>query len=264
MSRWSAFRTVFGFFWFAGRKARRTRLMALAGVLPVLAALAIQAERWVRGGAGPTGLEIFSSIILAFYLQFLVIILALFYGTSVVSEEIESRTLAYLTTRPIPKQAILLGKYAAYASWTSILVAAGTLLSFLILNTDRLADPAAWGILAKTLAVLILGLWVYMALFTLAGAALKKSILVGLSFGFGWEMVVQYLPGSTQRFTVMHYLKSILRAETPSPEGIKSFLFVRLQPSSTAVSILVLLLIGAAALAAAVWVFRRREYLFED
>jgi ABC-2 type transport system permease protein len=264
MNRWSAFRTVFGFFWFAGRKARRTRLMALAGALPVLAALAIQSERWVRGSFGPNGLVIFSNIILAFYLQFLIIILALFYGTSVVSEEIEGRTLAYLTTRPIPKQAILLGKYTAYAAWTSILVAAGTLLSFLLLNTDRLADPEAWSVLAKTMAVLVLGLWVYMALFTLAGAALKKSILVGLAFGFGWETVVQYLPGSTQRFTVMHYLKSILRVETPSPQGIKSFLFVRLQPSSLFVSLLMLLLIGAGGLALAVFIFKRREYLSEE
>lgn len=264
MSLWRPFRTVFGFFWFAGRKARRTRLMALAGGLPVLAALAIQSERWVRGGGGPTGLEIFSNIILVFFLQFLVIVLALFYGTSVVSEEIEGKTLAYLTTRPVPKQAVLLGKYAAYAGWTSILVASATLLAFLILNADNLGDPAAWGVLAKTVGVLILGLGVYMALFTLLGAALKKSILVGLAFGFGWETIVQYLPGSTQKLTVMHYLKSILKAETPSPEGIKSFLFVRLQPSSTFVSILTLVLIGAAALAAAVWIFRRREYLFED
>ncbi len=265
MSFWRAVRTVFGFFWFSVRKSRRTRLMALAGILPVLAALAMQAERWVRGGgSGPGGLEIFSSLILAFYLQFLVIILALFYGTSILSEEIEGRTLTYLTTRPLPKPAIVLGKYAAYAVWTTILVAAGTLLAFLVLNLDRLADPSAWAVLAKTTAVLSLGLWAYLAVFTLAGAALKKSILVGLFFGFGWETIVQYLPGSTQKLTIVHYLKSILRPAVASPQGFKSFLFVRLEPSSVLVSVLVLLLVTAAALALAVRTFRRREYLFDE
>lgn len=264
MSSWNAFRTVFGFFWFAVRRSRRTRLMALAGILPVLAALAIQAERWFRGSGGPSGLALFSNMILAFYLQFLVIILAVFYGTSVLSEEVEGKTLAYLTTRPVPKAAIILGKYAAYASWTGILIAAGALLSFLVLNADSLADPMAWALLARTAAVLVLGLWAYLALFTLAGAALKKSMLVGLVFGFGWETIVQYLPGSTQKLTVVHYLKSILRPDTPSPQGFKSFLFVRLEPSPPLLSILILLLITAAALALAVRVFRRREYQSED
>ncbi|MDD8027651.1 MAG: ABC transporter permease [Acidobacteriota bacterium] len=264
MSFGRAFRAVFSFFWFAGRKARRTRLMALAGILPVLAASAIQVQHWVEPSFGPDGLTVFSNIILAFYLQFLIIILALFYGTSVVSEEVEGRTLPYLTTRPLPKAAVILGKYAAYAAWSSILVGTGTFLSFLILNLDRLAEPAAWAVLAKTAAVLILGLLVYAALFTLAGAALKKSILVGLAFGFGWETIVQYLPGSTQKFTVVHYLKSILKSASQGPQGKLAFLSVRLQPSSLFVSLLTLGLIGAAALAAAVFLFKRREYLFEE
>jgi ABC-2 type transport system permease protein len=264
MRTFAAARSVFSFFWFAGRKARRTRLMAVLGALPVLAALAIQIQRWVVGGGGPDGVRIFSNVILAFYLQFLVLVLALFYGTSVVSEEVEGKTLTYLTTRPISKTAIIMGKYAAYAAWSGLLVGAGVLLSFLILASDGLGDPAAWGILVKTLAVLLLGLLVYTALFTLAGAVLKKSVLFGLFFCFGWETIVQYFPGSTQKLTVMHYLKSILKPETSGPGGVLSFLFVRLEPTSVVVSVLMLLLIAAAALAAASVLFSRREYLFEE
>ena len=35
----------------------------------------------------------------------------------------------------------------------------------------------------------------YTALFTFLGTFLKKSILIGLAFGFGWETVIQYFPG---------------------------------------------------------------------
>ena len=60
------------------------------------------------------------------------------------------------------------------------------------------------------LGVLALGLLAYLAFFTFVGTFLKKSVLFGLFFSFGWENVVQYFPGSTQKFTVVHYLKSLL------------------------------------------------------
>ncbi len=260
----SAVHSVFRFFWFTMRKVRRTRHLALLCALPILASLIIQAQRWFSGAGGMDGLKIFSDIIMAFYLQFIVLILALFFGTSVVSEEVENKTLTFLTTRPLPKAAIILGKYGASLALCSILIAGGVAGSFLLLASSRLGTAAAWAALGRNLGVLLLGLAVYMAVFTFLGTFLKKSILFGLFFSFGWENVVQYFPGSTQKFTLIHYLKSILRPDVAPTGGPLSFLAFQLQPTSLVSSILILLAVAAAALAAASFLFSRKEYLFEE
>ena len=260
----SAVRSIFGFFWFIGRKARRTRVLALLCALPILAALIIQSQKWFSGAIRMDGLKIFSDIIMAFYLQFIVLILSLFFGTSVVSEEVEGKTLPFLTTRPVSKPAIILGKYGASLALSSLLIAGGVIGSFVLLASDRLGSPAAWGTLGRNLGVLLLGLVVYMAVFTFAGTFLKKSILFGLFFSFGWENVVQYFPGSTQKFTIIHYLKSILRPDVAPESGPLSFLAFHLQPTPLVSAVLILLAIAAIALAAAAFVFSRREYLFEE
>jgi ABC-2 type transport system permease protein len=264
MNMSSAIRSIFDFFWFAARRSRRRRAMILISALPVLAALIFRLQGILSGDASVTGTRAFSDLIMTFYLQFIVLMLALFYGTSIVSEEVENKTLTYLTTRPVPKTAIVMGKYGAYAARSMVMVAAGVVASFFILNYDRLGDGDAWGLLFKSLFVLLLALAAYTAFFTLLGAFLKKSVLFGLFFCFGWENVVQYFPGATQRLTLVHYLKSILRTESSSGNFLNSFLFFRLEPSPVGTAVLTLVLFTAAALILAAVVFSRREYLFEE
>ncbi|MGD0781967.1 MAG: ABC transporter permease subunit [Candidatus Aminicenantales bacterium] len=260
----SAVRSVFSFFWFAARRARRNRAVLLVCALPVLAAAVFLLRRILTGDPGAAGLRVFSGLIMTFYLQFIVLMLALFYGTSVVSEEVENKTLTYLTTRPLAKPAILLGKYGAYTARSIVLVAAGVMAAFLILNYDHLIDGDAWLVLLESLAVLVLAITAYTAFFTFLGAFLKKSVLFGLFFCFGWENIVQYFPGTTQRLTLVHYLKSILRPDTPSAGGLQSLLFFRLEPSPVGTAVLVLIGFTAAALVLAAALFSRKEYLFEE
>jgi ABC-type transport system involved in multi-copper enzyme maturation permease subunit len=246
------------------RRARRTKVFALLCLLPVLLALIIRVNALASPGRGLDGLAIFGNIIVAFGLQFLVLILALFYGTSVVSEEVEGKTLTYWTTRPIPKPAIVLGKYAAFVLVLLFLVLASTVAAFLILNLDRLDYRPAWSFLGKSLAALSLGVVCYTAFFTLVGAFLKKSVLFGFFFSFGWENVVQYFPGSTQKFTVMHYLKSLLPGVGEASPNVLQFLTFRLDPSPAWAAVTTLLALTAVFLALAGWLFGRKEYLFDE
>jgi ABC-2 type transport system permease protein len=133
--------------------------------------------------------------------------------------------------------------------------------SYLIMSFEKLGEAAAYGALLRYAGVLLLGLMAYMALFTFLGTFLKKSILVGLAFGFGWETAIQYFPGSTQRFSVVHYLKSLLPYYSA---GKFSILMFRLEPTSPAVAVLVLLLITAGFLGLACLFFSLKEYMFED
>lgn len=252
---------AFSFFLFLGRRANKTKIFILISFLPVVMAVIIKFVQYLNENIWMRDISIFSNIIIFFYLQFLILILALFFGSSVCSEEIEGKTLTYLTTRPIPKSNLILGKYAAYTLLVVLMVNIGVIFSFVILNIDHLYDFSLYKILFRDMSVLTIGLICYTAFFTAVGTILKKSILFGLIFGFGWENIIQYFPGSTQRFTIVHYLKSLL----PQPRGGRfSFLLFRLEPSSTGTAILMLLLITAVFLGIACLLFSQKEYILED
>lgn len=251
---------VFSFFWILGRRARRTKVFYLVSLFPALIALVDIAEKVISGRSLAGGIEVFTNIIMVFYLQFLILLLALFFGTSVCSEELEGKTLTYITTRPVPKSAFVLGKYAAYTALTITMTAVGVVLSFLFLNVNSLLDLSLYKVLARSLGVLILGLVCYSAFFTFIGTFLKKAVIFGLVFSFGWENVIQYFPGSTQRFAIVHYLKSLL----PSTEVKMSVLLFRLEPTPAGTAVLTLFVITTVFLALACLVFRQREYILED
>ncbi len=253
---------IFTFFFSNGKKTRRTKIFYLISLFPVFVAAVIKLSQILSGEPSITGIQVFSEMIMTFYLQFLILLLSLFFGTSICSEEIENKTLTYLTTRPIPKSAVILGKYAAYSLLIQIMIVFGVVVSFFILNFEKLLDFSLYSILLKDVGVLGLGVFCYMAFFTLIGTFLKRSVIVGLLFSFGWENVIQYFPGSTQKFAIIHYLKSLL--PTHYSGGNFSILFFQLEPTSTGMAIFVLVLLTGVFLALACSVFSRREYILED
>lgn len=257
----NSIRDVYSFFFSMGKRAKKTKIFYLISFFPVLMALIVKFNQIFSDRSNIQGIYIFSNMIIVFYLQFLILILALFFGTSVCSEEIEGKTLTYLTTRPVSKSAIILGKYAAYTLLVILMVDIGVVISFFILNVNNLLDFSLYKILLRDVVVLSLGLICYTAFFTFIGTFLKKSILFGLVFSFGWENVIQYFPGSTQRFAIVHYLKSLL----PVPRtGRFSFLMFRLEPSSPGTAIFMLFLITGIFLGLACLIFSLKEYILED
>ena len=256
-----SFISVFSVFFSLGRKARRTRFFILLSLLPVAVALIIKCNQILARSRSFDNLDLFSNIIMIFYLQLIILILALFYGTSVCSEEVEGKTLPYLLTRPVPKSAVVLGKYAAYTVIVIGMVSLGLVLSFVVLNFDNFLDRSIFLPLFRYWGVLILGIIAYAAFFTFFGSFLRRSIFFGLLFSFGWENVIQYFPGSTQRFAIVHYLKSFLPYAS---SGRFSFLTFRLEPTPPGIALLALFLIVAGFLGLACLLFSRKEYIFED
>lgn len=262
MTTGAAAREIFGLFFMLGRRAGRTRTFAVLGLFPV--AMAVAARVLLHGRAGDLA-AVSTEILMVFFLQFYIVILALFYGTSVTAEEVENRTLSYLLTRPVPKPAIVLGKFAACAALTFAMVAAGLGISFFVLNAGRMGDPALYATFFRYLGVLGLGILAYTAFFAFLGTVLRRAIILGLVFGFGWETAIQYFPGSTQRFSIVHYLKSLLpyRPGSGGGRGVALLLF-RLEPTSPLLAVLALLAITGVFLALACVIFRAKEYLTED
>jgi hypothetical protein len=145
------------------------------------------------------------------------------------------------------------------------MVAAGLAVSFFILNAARLGDPDLYVTFFRYLGVLALGILAYTAFFAFIGTILKRAIILGLVFGFGWETVIQYFPGSTQRFSIVHYLKSLLpyRPGSGGGRGVALLLF-RLEPTAAVLAVFALVAITAVFLALACGLFRAKEFLTED
>ncbi len=260
MKEQNALPIVFASFFKSGFKAKRTRAFILLSLIPVLLMLIMRVMETAGSLAANDAANFFAKVMLVLYFQLLVPVLALFFGSTIVNDELDNKTLVYLTTVPVRRRAVLLGKYLAAFLQAALLVGCGFLLCFLAANITRLGDAAAWEELAVFLGTSLLSLFCYSALFTAAGAFMKKSILIGLFFVFGWESVVQYFPGVTQKFTIIHWVKSLL----PVPPGEGGFLIFQLQPSPPLESVLVLLAAGFLFLILAVFIFERKEYILSD
>ena len=59
-------------------------------------------------------------------------VLGVFYGTSLIADEVEDKTITYLFTRPIPRGAVLVGKYLAYLACTVFVVLPSVMLVYLL------------------------------------------------------------------------------------------------------------------------------------
>lgn len=255
-------REVFAFFFFLGRRGGKARAFALLGLIPVALAVVV---RIVMHGRSEDAMAVFTEILMVFFLQFYIVILSLFFGTSIVAEEIEGRTLPYLVTRPLTKPGIIAGKFAAYSLLMFLMVTVNLALSYFIMNGYRLERASLYLAFLRYVAVLGLGILAYTALFAFLGTVLRRAIMVGLVFGFGWENVIQYFPGSTQRFSLVHYLKSLLPYQPQAGgAGHLRLLLFRLEPTSPLVAALTLAAVTAVFLALACWIFRMKEYLFEE
>jgi ABC-2 type transport system permease protein len=196
------------------------------------------------------------------YVRFIVPALAVFYGTSLIADEVEERTLTYLFTRPIPRGAVLLGKYAGYLLCTTLVVLPSAMLTyFALVPLHEIA--ATFPPLMIDLGVLALGLAVYGALFALLGAALRRPLATGLVFVFGWEPVVLLLPGYLRRGTLAYYLQALVPHAMPATDGgLFQSAFRDTVPVPTALSVL-----GAALLVCLILAIRtvgRREYVLEQ
>jgi ABC-2 type transport system permease protein len=216
-------------------------------------------------GAAVGGATVFGMMIWLLFIRFIVPVLGVFYGTSLIADEVEDKTVTYLFTRPIPRRAVLFGKYLAYLACTVLLVLPSVMLVFfLIVPIGGGSIGAAFPSLLADLGMLAVGLAAYGAVFALVGTRLKRPLVVGLVFAFGWEPAVLLFPGYLKRLTVAYYMQALVTHEMPQDSAVSMLLQVFHEVPSVATSLGVL----AAVIAVTLWLSGRaveqREYVLEQ
>jgi ABC-type transport system involved in multi-copper enzyme maturation permease subunit len=250
--------------------SRRTIFMALVVGLPVIIAVVVRllflaglpVTEW--GGRHVSGPVLFGLMMWGFFIRFAIPVLAVFYGTSLIADEVEDKTITYLFTRPVPRGSVLLGKYLAYLVATMSVVLPAVVLVWLLIAPIGSGLGATFPDLLKDLVVLALGLTTYGAVFALAGARLKRPLLFGLIFVFGWEGFALALPGSFKLLTVAYYLQGLVPHAMPVDSTIGAIQAWFQEVPSLSTSLIGLAVITAAGLWAAVHAVTTREYVLEQ
>jgi ABC-type transport system involved in multi-copper enzyme maturation permease subunit len=251
-----------------------SRRSVFLGVLlggPVLLAVVLRvvdtlhASGFRVNGAAVGGPAIFGMIIWLLFIRFIVPVLGVFYGTSLIADEVDDKTITYLFTRPIPRSAVLIGKYFAYLVCTVLLVLPSVMLVFfLIVPTGGGSIGGAFPSLLADLGMLAIGLASYGAVFALVGTWIKRPLVAGLVFAFGWEPAVLLLPGYLKRLTVAYYMQALVTHEMPQDSAVSMLLQVFHEAPSVTTSLSCLAVIVVLTLWLAGRAVEQREYVLEQ
>jgi ABC-2 type transport system permease protein len=251
--------------------SRRSVFLGLLLGGPVLIATALRiVDTLYRSGfhingARTSGANVFGLMIWILYIRFIVPVLGVFFGTALIADEVEDKTITYLFTRPISRGAVLLGKYLAYVVCTTLLVLPSVVIVFfLVVPTGGGTIAQAFPSLLTDLAMLVAGLMAYGAVFAMVGTRLKRPLIVGLVFAFGWEPAVLVFPGYLKRVTVMYYLQALVSHEMPQDSTVAVLMQVFREIPDLLTSLTGLAIITGLSLWSAARAVEQREYVLEQ
>ena len=190
-------------FWASLRGLRALALAAFA-VVPTLIVLALVGARASTSQIGDAAQGLF----LELTIPIVSIVIVLLLSVGQFRTEIDDDTLGYLTSRSIPREGIVLGKYLGSTGAALVFLVPTALLPIavaLAAGAPSLPD----GALGAIVAITVLAAVAYGALFLLLGLVTSWALLLGLLLGFLWEELLVNLPGSFPRLTVIFYLRSL-------------------------------------------------------
>ena len=231
-------------------RSRRAVVLVLALSVPPILALPIATRN------AEVRTEALAAIVVFVYLQFLLPITGLVFGTGVLLDEASAGALPYLFTRPSPRSGILLGKVVAYWLLGSAALALSLGGFILLCQGATPGDPLP----ARAFLAVLAAFPAYLALFTVLGVFTRWALVGGFFYAFGLEGFLGVIPGLIRKSTLLYYSRSLLgpwEARRFRPDLV-------LGPGGAATDGTSLTVLGVTAFAAmvlAAWVLSRRQFV---
>lgn len=227
--------------------------------LGVVAMVFLISKVWAVVAKDLSADESFGRVHQAVVLRVIALAAAVF-GTMVLSQEAEQKTIVYLITHPVSRKVLMLGRMLA-ASVVSFAISALSLFAagFAVMGPAILTD-GRWPV---DLAVIACGVLAYTGFFVFLSLAIARSMVVSLLFAFGWETFVPNMPGDMYYLSVLTYLRSVApHAAVAGAPSLGDFVTGSLVPKTVGLSqgwtILIFMVIGLWMLC--LWWFSRFEY----
>jgi ABC-type transport system involved in multi-copper enzyme maturation permease subunit len=258
------FRASFGHSLMLMLRRQRLILAVVISMLPVVIPLAMALLSTAQ--FAESGFDVFTKMAKEAHINVLAPLLALFFATMIVGEDVESRTIPLMLTRPMPRSAWVLGRFTAYMGVTSLILGASMFLTFaastalaeLSFNRDGL-----WRLATHEFAM-VMALMANGALALLLGALTRRPIIIGVLVLYGWQRLAMVVPGIIDFMTIMKYTNALLPttmvAKTAKAQEVLTEITKKEFLVAAPKAALVLLCITATLLAIAIIVTRIREY----
>ncbi len=250
-------------------RSKRVILTGALALVPVLLAAALLVVPRLTGGE-LDGQSTFLQMGLLLHLYILLPLFAALVGSGAVADEVEERTLPYIITRPVAKWRFAVSKIVAGFVVTGMILIVSLWMTYTVLVGPSGDWTSGLVTLLRVTGVLLIGSLVYVSLFALLGAAVKRPVLYGLIFAFGWEKIVAHLPMRLKYFTVVKYLNDLYPAYRGEGTGLEQVMDEALEQlfrggsSSMLASILSLILICVCCAGLTALLLYVKEYRLEQ
>lgn len=213
---------------------RRTILLVLLACVPVVVAL-------LARDRGVSAVDTTAQTIDLLVVRAVLPITALVLGTAVLGGELEDGTAVFVLTSPVARWRIVAAKLLVAAGGTAMIAGGSTLVSGLIVASDRpsveLVGPALLGVLV--------GGAVYAAVFMAISLITSRALIVGLIYTLVWEGALASLFAGTRFLSIRQYVIGIADG-IGAPIGRP---FGETLPLATALVLAAVVLLAAVALA---------------
>ena len=246
--------------YFSFRRQLRPRRLAVALLLFILISVVVAVVGVERSWSTEHFIEF---IIGRPFCRFFLPVIALTFGTAVLGDEREDKTLVYLSTRPLPRWSLFLAK--VLGSVPLVLgISLGTLLG--ICATAVVAGGLPLPLLKVAwvfVPTVTFGVLAYLAFFSWLGAAFRNSTLIGVAYVFLVEFFMGSVPGVLKQISISFYIRSMLYdaagelGVAPREDVPELFQLELIEGIDAA---LVLVSTAAGFLALGMYWFSRREY----
>ncbi|NHJ40939.1 MAG: ABC transporter permease [Asgard group archaeon] len=158
---------------------------------------------------------LYSDIMFLGYIGIIIPLFTLYVATILTQDEINDKTIGYLTTRPIHKIELVVTKYLSFLTVMPLFTAIGGLLFYLpfAIFGGFVYFKAALMFLLGTIVSTI----VYGAFYLYVSVLFNNPLWFGLFFSLIWEFVIVSFSATINNLTIAYYIKSLLVKGNPSP-----------------------------------------------
>ena len=178
-------------------------------IITLLIALLVAAIMGYAGSQEMDALDGGSALMDILILSFIMPIIAMIYGASLIRNEIEDKSITQVITAPLDRAVSYLGYYISLAVSLSLIMVFINLVGWLAFFAQKGITEDAFGILGAMIGLSIIGSIVYSALFQATGTMFKRPVYFGLFFAFIWEGFIGSIPGAISGYTIKHFIRSI-------------------------------------------------------
>lgn len=236
----SATAAVFRLQW---KRLVRGKKLRLGAVAVGLVLVAVVAARYAQDTVGPA--EVMRAGLKLGFFTMLVFLIPFLLASGAIAEEVESRTFAYLSSRPVTRLAITLGKYAAAVGAAMALLGGGILLMHVAVfltepgpMVDELPATLRGGGAILLLAMLYGAICIFWGAVATEAAGIVSALYLAIV-----EFAFSMLPGIF-RFVSMNFMAQEL-AGLPKA-GLRPDLVPEIEPWIPVVTIIPMMLLFLA------------------